>query len=67
MKALQIMAPGRAEVIQLPVPQPAPGEVLVRVSLVNTCPQWDHLDAGEPMFVGHQIPYPTRPASRGTR
>jgi threonine dehydrogenase-like Zn-dependent dehydrogenase len=66
VKALQIMAPGRAEVIQLPVPQPAPGEVLVRVSLVNTCPQWDlHLDAGEPMFVGHQIPYPYTPGQPG--
>lgn len=66
MKALQIMAPGRAEVVDIPMPQPAPGEVLVRVSLVNTCPQWDlHLDAGEPMFVGHTIPYPYTPGQPG--
>jgi NADPH:quinone reductase-like Zn-dependent oxidoreductase len=59
MRALQIQAPGRAEVVDIAMPQPGPGEVRVRVSLVNTCPQWDlHLDAGEPMFVGQQIPYP---------
>ncbi len=59
MRALQILAPGKAEVIDLPVPQPAPGEVLTRVSLINTCPQWDlHADANEPMFVGHRFDYP---------
>ena len=48
---------------------PGPGEVRVRVTLVNTCPQWDlHLDAGEPMFVGQQISYPLHPpASPATR
>ena len=59
MRALQIQAPGRAEVVDIAMPQPGPGEVRVRVTLVNTCPQWDlHLDAGEPMFVGQQISYP---------
>lgn len=59
MKTLQLMAPGRSEIIEVPTPAPAPGEVLVRVSLINTCPQWDlHLNAGEPMFVGAPLNYP---------
>jgi threonine dehydrogenase-like Zn-dependent dehydrogenase len=59
MKALMVTAPGAAEVIEVPRPAPQIGEVLVRVSQCNTCPQWDlHLAANEPMFVGHQFHYP---------
>jgi threonine dehydrogenase-like Zn-dependent dehydrogenase len=66
MRSLQIVAPGRAEVVELPVPKPAPGEVLARITLVNTCPQWDlHLAAAEPMFVGHRINYPYTPGQPG--
>jgi threonine dehydrogenase-like Zn-dependent dehydrogenase len=59
MKALLVTAPLRAEVVETPMPSPGEGEVLVRVSQTNTCPQWDlHLAANEPMFVGHQFHYP---------
>ena len=51
MKALQIMAPERAEVVEVAVPEPGPEQVLVKVLAVNTCPQWDlHIYYGRPMF-----------------
>ena len=37
MKALQITNPGRLEVIDLPQPAPAPGEVLLRIQYVGFC------------------------------
>ncbi len=59
MRALQIMGPGRAEVVEVPQPEPGPREVRVKVTLCNTCPQWDlHLANGEPMFVGATLDYP---------
>jgi threonine dehydrogenase-like Zn-dependent dehydrogenase len=59
MRAIQIMGPDHAEVVQVPVPEPPPGEVLVKVIGVATCPQWDlHLMAGEEMFPGAGISYP---------
>ena len=59
MRALQIMAPGDARVVEVPRPTPGPGEVLVRVERVATCPQWDlHLMNGEPMFPGAPLEYP---------
>jgi len=46
MRAIQIMEPNHAEVVEIPIPEPPPGEVLVRVIGVATCPQWDlHLMA----------------------
>lgn len=66
MRSLQIMAPGRAEVVELPIPEVGQGEVRVRVIACNTCPQWDlHLAAGEPMFVGQALPYPYTPGQPG--
>lgn len=59
MRALQIMAPGDARVVEVPRPTPGPGEVLVQVVCVATCPQWDlHLMNGEPMFPGASLEYP---------
>lgn len=59
MRALQYLAPGRPEVVDVPLPEPLEHEVRVRVSAVATCPQWDlHLFAGEPMFPGSPLPYP---------
>lgn len=41
------------------MPEPGPGEVLVKVLGVTTCPHWDmHIMDGEPMFPGHQLEYP---------
>lgn len=59
MKALQVTAPGEFKIVEIPQPQPGPGQVLMRVEAVATCPQWDlHLRHNEPMFVGHTFKYP---------
>jgi threonine dehydrogenase-like Zn-dependent dehydrogenase len=59
MKQLQILAPGKVVWHDVPTPEPAPGEVLVKVQMVNTCPHWDmHLLDGIPMFAGGTINYP---------
>jgi threonine dehydrogenase-like Zn-dependent dehydrogenase len=66
MKVLQIGAEGAFEVLESPVPQPGPGQVLMRVDAVTTCPQWDlHLRHNEPMFVGHSFHYPYTPGQPG--
>lgn len=66
MKLLQLEAPGRAVWREAPVPQPAVGEVLVRILAVATCPHWDlHLFAGQPMFPGLDLRYPYLPGQPG--
>lgn len=59
MKILQIMAPGQAEVREMPTPEPGPGEVLLKILAVTTCPHWDlHIYGGQPMFPGQDLTYP---------
>jgi threonine dehydrogenase-like Zn-dependent dehydrogenase len=59
MKVLQIIAPDQATWREAPVPEPAAGEVLVRVEGVATCPHWDlHIFGGRPMFAGMPLAYP---------
>ena len=60
MKALQIVAPQEARVVELPIPQPGEDQVLLRVTAVNTCPQWDlHIYFGRPMFdPSESVPFP---------
>lgn len=59
MKAVQILSPGKAGVVDIPMPEPGPQDVLVEVKSVTTCPQWDlHLYEGVPMFLGGSINYP---------
>lgn len=59
MKALQIIAPGECDVVETPLPEPGPRQVLVRVLAVTTCPHWDiHVFTGEPMFPGMLLQYP---------
>jgi len=41
MRAVQIVAPGKVEVVDVPVPEVAPNEVLVKVAACVTCPHWD--------------------------
>ncbi len=66
MKCLQIVEPRNAKVIDLPVPEPREGEVLVKVLAVTTCPQWDlHIYHGQPMFVNVPISYPYTPGQPG--
>ena len=59
MHAVQIAGPGAAACREFPVPAVPPGEVLVKVEAVTTCPQWDlHMLAGDPMFPGSVLEYP---------
>ena len=66
MKILQVTAPRTFAILDVPIPAPVPGEVLLRVDAVTTCPQWDlHLRHDEPMFIGHQFQYPYTPGQPG--
>lgn len=60
MKTLQIMGKEHAELREVPIPEPAPGQILVKVKAVTTCPQWDlHIYYGKPMFSGERfVPFP---------
>jgi threonine dehydrogenase-like Zn-dependent dehydrogenase len=59
VKILQVTAPREFAILDVPIPTPGPGQVLIRISAVTTCPQWDlHLRHDEPMFVGHRFHYP---------
>ena len=66
MRSLQLMAPGKPEIVDLPLPEPGPGQVRVKVTATNTCPHWDlHLASGEPMFPGGTLDYPYPPGQPG--
>ena len=66
MRILQITAPGEVVVLDVPVPEPGHGQILMRVEGVTTCPQWDlHLKHNEPMFVGRALHYPYTPGQPG--
>lgn len=66
MKILQITAPGQFEILEAPIPIPAPDQIILRVEAVTTCPQWDlHIRHNEPMFVGHQFEFPLPPGRCG--
>ncbi|MGJ3241960.1 MAG: zinc-dependent alcohol dehydrogenase [Opitutales bacterium] len=66
MKQLVVTGPGEAELREVPIPEPGPREVLMKVTAVTTCPQWDlHLAHNEPMFVGHSFHYPYTPGQPG--
>ena len=59
MKALQILEPGRAAIVDIPAPKPKPNEALVQIEAVTTCPHWDmHILGGQPMFAGGALDYP---------
>lgn len=66
MKLLQIDEPGRAVWRDVPRPDPHPGEVLLKVSGVTTCPNWDlHVMSGRPMFEDRPLSYPYVPGEPG--
>lgn len=66
MQILQVEAPGRAVWREVPRPEPAPDEVLLKVSGVTTCPHWDlHVLGGEPMFADRPFAYPYVPGEPG--
>lgn len=59
MYALQFIAAGQPEFVDVPIPQPGEDEVLVKVLGIATCNHWDlHMMHGQPMFVGSPIKYP---------
>ena len=61
MRAYRLMAAGRAELVELPRPQPGPGEVLLRVLAAGVCrTDLDLLRTGGPALalpvtLGHEI------------
>ncbi|HXR29018.1 MAG TPA: zinc-dependent alcohol dehydrogenase family protein [Solirubrobacteraceae bacterium] len=61
MRAIQILGPGRIEQVELAVPTPSPGQLLVRVHACGVCRTDLHLLDGEvaiprpPVVPGHQI------------
>ncbi|MDR3710407.1 MAG: zinc-binding dehydrogenase [Capsulimonadaceae bacterium] len=59
MKIIQIGEGREVQLLDRPIPQPGPGEALVKIEAVTTCPQWDlHLRHNSPMFEGHRFHYP---------
>ena len=66
MKTLQMCTPTDPVLLEVPVPEPGAGEVLMRIDAVTTCPQWDlHLRHNEPMFAGHRFIFPYAPGQPG--
>lgn len=66
MRALQITSPGKAEIIDQPVPEPEQGEFLLEIEAIATCPHWDrHIFEGKPMFAGMDLKYPWWPGQPG--
>lgn len=59
MHTLHIDAPGQPAWREAPRPTIRPSEILLRISGVTTCPQWDlHVMDGEPMFADRPFEYP---------
>ena len=66
MRQLWIDAPGEVSWREVARPEPAAGEVLIKVLGVTTCPHWDlHILGGEPMFPGQSLTYPYLPGQPG--
>ncbi|MDF2715414.1 MAG: hypothetical protein K0R28_2339 [Paenibacillus sp.] len=67
MKLLVIQGVEKAEVVSVPIPEPGPGQILVKVTTVVTCPQWDlHIYYGKPMFTTQgEVPFPYPPGQPG--
>ncbi|HHE70938.1 MAG TPA: L-threonine 3-dehydrogenase, partial [Chloroflexi bacterium] len=60
MRALVIGSPGVAEVAEVPMPSPGPGEVLIRVAACGICGTDVHIFRGEymgeyPLVPGHEF------------
>lgn len=66
MKILQIGRYPDVTLLDVPAPEAGPGQVVMRVLGVATCPQWDlHLRHDQPMFAGHSFVYPYTPGQPG--
>ena len=61
MKALQITGPGQARIVDIPVPEPKAGEVILRVQMVGMCGSDLNTVRGKnplvtyPRILGHEI------------
>lgn len=61
MRAVQIFAPGEFGLVELPSPEPGPGDLLVEVGATGICGTDLHILAGEfppapyPLVAGHEI------------
>jgi L-iditol 2-dehydrogenase len=58
MKAVRVIAPGAVELVDVPAPEPGPGEVLVHVEAAALCATDRKLaarGAGEPRVPGHEV------------
>jgi threonine dehydrogenase-like Zn-dependent dehydrogenase len=63
---LQIEAPGRPVWKTVEIPPLEPGEVLMKIRAITTCPHWDlHMMRGETMFPGTALTYPLVPGQPG--
>ena len=66
MKALKFHAPGRPEVVNVPLPEAGEGEVRLKILGAATCPHWEmHYMSGEPMAPGLPITFPGLPGRPG--
>lgn len=66
MKILQYDAPGNPALKDMPIPEPEPHQVLIKVLGITTCPHWDiHLMDGEQMLPGLPLNYPYTPGQPG--
>jgi threonine 3-dehydrogenase len=55
MRAARFVGGGRVEIVELPVPEPGPGEVLIRVEACALCGTDRHaLERGAPVTPGHE-------------
>lgn len=60
MKAARIVQPGQMEIVEIPCPEPGPGEVLIRVMASGICGTDVHIFRGEymgsyPVIPGHEF------------
>jgi len=66
-RALQVLEPGRCEIVGIPIPEPAEDEVLIEVQACSTCTNWELcMWEGRDIFARPGYPkYPLNPGAPG--